>query len=130
MKKKLKCLCTVAVTRLVRLSSSLAWRVVNDWNRELQAADALFACGELGIQGTGNHRNDSTLGSARNFSVARGCHGNVKLYDVDRCRPRSLQASLILWHSTDVIRGNARARRPSTLNRSCNLNQTITYEIF
>jgi len=122
MKKQLESLLPVAAPRLVRPSSSLARIVVNDWNGKLQSADALLTCGQLGIQGAGNHGDNTTLSAARYFRVSRRGHGHIKLYNVDRRRPRSLEASLILWHTTDVIRCDSRARCSGALNRPCNLN--------
>ena len=73
-------------------ASSFVGIAEEHWNGKLQAADALIACSELGIQGTRNHGNDSSLQSSANTRVSRCRHGNIKLHDMDRSTDGTLQS--------------------------------------
>jgi len=125
----MKCLCTVAVPRLV-VRSSFIGIAEEHWNGKLQAANALVASSELGIHGSGYHGNDSALQLPANTRVSRCRHSNIELYDMDRDTDRAFQRRWGRVIQPDVTGRNLRIDRISVGNRLRNLNQTITYEIF
>lgn len=106
---RLKSLWPVAQPRLVRFSSFVGI-IEEDRNGKPQPADALVARRHVRVNGTGNHRNNSTLGTRPNLRVSGCSNGNIEINYVNRRPNRPLQAFVgipvdphIVWRNQYIL---------------------------